>query len=262
MPFTGSHPAAVIPLMGTPLVPSALVIASMVPDLPYYVPLPVSFSFTHTIGGLLTVDVAMAAACFAAWHLLLAPVSVALSPEAFRARLAPELPRPWSDAIRGPAVPLVVASIIVGALTHVVWDAFTHVDHWGPRHIPWLAERHGSLEGFRWAQYASGFVGMVVIAVAAMRWWRRTPTDPRQRISRLPRSVAVGVWSAVITAGALGGTVAFASAMSHDEPLSRALYRAATDGGGAGLLVAFVCAAWCAYLLRHRESPAGSATPN
>ncbi|MDQ7908342.1 DUF4184 family protein [Phytohabitans sp. ZYX-F-186] len=42
MPFTGSHPAAVLPLVRWGLPPAALVIGSMVPDLPYYLPTPVN----------------------------------------------------------------------------------------------------------------------------------------------------------------------------------------------------------------------------
>ena len=38
MPVTGSHPAAVLPLMRLGFVPSALVIGSMVPDLPHDFP--------------------------------------------------------------------------------------------------------------------------------------------------------------------------------------------------------------------------------
>ncbi|MEI5672079.1 MULTISPECIES: DUF4184 family protein [unclassified Nocardioides] len=37
MPFTLVHPAAVLPLVRTPLVPSALVLGSVAPDLPYFV---------------------------------------------------------------------------------------------------------------------------------------------------------------------------------------------------------------------------------
>jgi len=50
VPFTGSHPAAVLPFFRV-LVPAALVIGSMVPDLPYYLPSPVPGSVTHTATG-------------------------------------------------------------------------------------------------------------------------------------------------------------------------------------------------------------------
>ena len=38
MPFTGSHPAAVLPLLRTPLPASALVAGSVAPDIPFYLP--------------------------------------------------------------------------------------------------------------------------------------------------------------------------------------------------------------------------------
>ncbi|MEE2045837.1 DUF4184 family protein, partial [Nocardiopsis tropica] len=38
MPFTLSHVAAVLPLARTRLPPAALVVGSVVPDLPYYLP--------------------------------------------------------------------------------------------------------------------------------------------------------------------------------------------------------------------------------
>ena len=41
MPFTASHPAAILPFLRTPLPASALVAGSIAPDLPYYVPVDV-----------------------------------------------------------------------------------------------------------------------------------------------------------------------------------------------------------------------------
>ena len=47
MPFTPSHAAAVLPFLRTPLPASALVVGSITPDLPFY--LPVGFPWpTHT----------------------------------------------------------------------------------------------------------------------------------------------------------------------------------------------------------------------
>jgi len=36
MPFTLAHPAAVLPLFRGPLVPAALVVGAVAPDLPYF----------------------------------------------------------------------------------------------------------------------------------------------------------------------------------------------------------------------------------
>jgi hypothetical protein len=39
VPFTGSHPAAVLPFLRTPLPASAPVAGTMAPDIPYHLPL-------------------------------------------------------------------------------------------------------------------------------------------------------------------------------------------------------------------------------
>jgi hypothetical protein len=87
VPFTASHPAAVLPLVRLGLVPSALVIGSMVPDVPYFVPSPVGAGTTHSAIGVVTVDVVLGLVLYAVWHGLLAPGAVALAPAALRRRL-------------------------------------------------------------------------------------------------------------------------------------------------------------------------------
>ncbi len=180
MPFTGSHPAAVLPLGRTGLVPSALVIGSMIPDLPYFVALPVDARTTHTVVGALTTDVALGLAVFCLWQGLLAPAAIAAAPAGVRARLDQRLPvgiREHLQTSRGAAS--VAMSLAIGALTHVVWDSFTHRNEWGVARVDWLGEQHGGLPGYLWAQYLSGIVGAVVIVGWVVRWYRRTaPTTP------------------------------------------------------------------------------------
>ena len=47
------------------LVPSALVIGSMAPDFPYYVPIPLGQAATHSVVGVPTADLALALGAFA-----------------------------------------------------------------------------------------------------------------------------------------------------------------------------------------------------
>ena len=182
MPFTGSHPAAVLPLLRTGLPPSALVIGSMAPDLPYFVPLPVGGGLTHTLIGVVTVDLALALAAYAVWHALLVAPLLAWAPQPLRDRLPdrPSVRSPVDPATSVPAragrsrrVALAAVGCAVGALTHVVWDAFTHPGRWGTERVAWLEAGHGPLPGYRWAQYASGVVGLVLVATWVRGWWRR-----------------------------------------------------------------------------------------
>ena len=80
MPVTGSHPAAVLPLMRLGFVPSALVIGSMVPDLPHYVPILVDAGTTHSLVGTVSVDIMLGGAALILWHAVAAPFAARPGP--------------------------------------------------------------------------------------------------------------------------------------------------------------------------------------
>lgn len=233
MPFTFSHPAAVLPLLPLRLVPSALVIGSMTPDFPYYLPgRPLSSEDTHAAAGIVGIDLVLGVLAFALWHVLLAPTLVALAPAPLRDRLAPDLPLPARRHVRSVgAVALVLVSLIAGAATHVLWDSFTHPGRWGTDRIGWLTETHGPFAGHTWAQYASSAVGLLLLGLVVARWWLRTPPEPgRQRVPALHRRDAVRAVAVVVAAGAVG---ALAGLVTADGGLFELGFRALTWGCGA-----------------------------
>ncbi len=66
-------------------------------------------------------------------------------------------------------------SAVLGALTHVVWDAFTHLDRWGTRVFPVLGREVAGSPLYWYLQYGGSAVAAVVIAVFLARALRRTP---------------------------------------------------------------------------------------
>jgi hypothetical protein len=261
VPFTGSHPAAVLPLIWLTrgrlaLAPSALVVGSMVPDLPYFAPLPLERRLTHQLTGVLTVDIALGLAVLLAWHALLAPAAVALAPDALRARLGPGGPATVRTVLGTPrAVVGAAVSLVVGALTHVGWDAFTHPDGWGVLHVQWLASSEGRLNGYRWAQYLSGISGLAVLAGWAVRRWRRTaPVHPPR--TRVPAAGPVARTAALATVALPATVVGLTAGLpavvgSQTGPhLGLAAFHAVTRGGS----VAVLCAVAVAVALRLRRA--------
>uniref|UniRef100_UPI002811FC50 DUF4184 family protein n=1 Tax=Streptomyces sp. TaxID=1931 RepID=UPI002811FC50 len=186
MPFTLSHAAAVLPAVRTDgsgrgrLVPAVLVAGSFAPDMTYYAAsvLPGAMEFgdvTHSFPGVFTVDVLVAWALVGLWLLLREP-SVALLPRARQGRVA-TLVR--CGAPRARVRPSLVAwwygSAVLGALTHVVWDAFTHPDRWGMRVFPVLGREVAGSPLYWYLQYGGSAVAAVVIIVFAARALRRMP---------------------------------------------------------------------------------------
>ncbi|WP_432185926.1 DUF4184 family protein [Streptomyces sp. Tue6028] len=186
MPFTLSHAAAVLPGVrgdGTGrgrLVPAVLVAGSFAPDMTYYaasvLPGAMDFgTFTHSLPGVLSFDVFVAWALVTAWLVLREPL-VALLPAAAQGRPArllrcgtPRTRPRWSTALRW------YVSAVLGGLTHVVWDAFTHHDRWGVRLVPVLGRDVGGSPLFWYAQYGSSAVAAIVLVVFVVVALRRTP---------------------------------------------------------------------------------------
>jgi hypothetical protein len=177
MPFTLSHPAAVLPLMRRPFSRAALVAGAVAPDMPYFVVttgLPVSAqswyepfanaTTSHTALGAVTVTLAYALTLWGLFRTGHRPLASLLP-----VPVPPSPPRTAGTLIRRAV--WIVLSALIGIATHLVWDAFTHYDGFFVTHAPWLtATLVGSLTWARALQDASTIGGLAATAVYV---WRR-----------------------------------------------------------------------------------------
>lgn len=226
MPLTLSHPVLVLPLARTGLPLSALVAGSMAPDLPVVLHAYAWIDRTHRWSGVVGIDLVVGLVGTALWVLAGRHALRDVLPTSLRARWP--VPAPWSRRTWLLAVP----AVLVGASTHVVWDAFTHPGRWGTRLVPWLADVHGGLAGASWAQYVSSAVGLVVLlAVVAMAAARATPQPPAEgdRVVLGPAWLAAGLVVPLV-AGLAAGLAAL-----PDGP-----YAAAFATGSVGVLAGLV----------------------
>lgn len=192
MPFTPSHAIVALPFVRTPLVPAAIAIGAMTPDLPLFLRgagLP--YGFTHSPANIVWTTL-LAFALFVAWRVVLRPGLVALAPDPVAWRLPDEW-RTTGRAALSEAVGsrdrfgyplLLVISLMIGVLSHIVWDLFTHAGRWGVVTFPVLEEQWGPLLGYKWLQHGSSVVGMLILGAYALLWLRRRPVRPDAR--RLP----------------------------------------------------------------------------
>ncbi|WP_246383246.1 DUF4184 family protein [Nocardioides stalactiti] len=194
--MTLAHPAAVLPLGRTGLPMTALAVGSMVPDIPLFLGWVHGYDVTHSLLGILVVDVVLTIGVVALWTVLLRDAVVDLAPAGVRERLAE---RGRLTARQWLLVPLAGS---IGAATHFAWDSFTHPGRWGPEHIAWLRADHAGLPGLKWAQYASGVLGLAVVTWAAVRHLRSLAPARDPRVPRvLPREVLPAVLLAAAAVG-------------------------------------------------------------
>ncbi|MFF7736782.1 DUF4184 family protein [Streptomyces sp. NPDC007984] len=272
MPFTLSHAAAVLPAVRTDgtgrgaLVPAVLVAGSLAPDMTYYAASVLSGAMefgdvTHSVAGVVTVDVLIAWALVGLWLLMREPL-VALLPRARQKRVAALLrcgaPR---ARVRPSLVVRWYVSAVLGALTHVVWDAFTHLDRWGMRLFPVLGREVAGSPLYWYLQYGGSAVAAVVIAVFVARALRRVPVGEPVGV---PVLVVRDRWAAAAVVGgfALVGAVQRASRWwaywgSAAKPWE--IVPTVCFGAGAGLVPALLLYAVGVRVLRPVPVQAGPA---
>lgn len=215
MPFTPSHAVVALPFIRTPLVPAAVAIGAMTPDLPLFVRgVGLDYGFTHAYAHVLWTAL-IAGLLFVVWRVVLRPAVPELVPEAVSRRLPDDWTtggRPALRAAVGIGAPrayplLLLVSLVLGVLSHILWDSFTHEGRWGVEVLPALGATWGPLTGYKWLQHGSGAIALVVIGVWAVRRLRRA--SPRTDVVRvLPAGVRVAWWislpAVLVTAWVIG----------------------------------------------------------
>lgn len=199
MPFTPSHAVVALPFVRTPLVPAAIAVGAMTPDLPLFVRgMPLHYGLTHSLGWL-PLTVVVAVILLLVWRCVLRPAVRELSP----LWLAERLPEDWDAGVaaslretfavsgapaRAPwrGILLLVISLAIGILSHIVWDLFTHEGRWGVEVLPVLDQPWGPLTGYKWLQHGSSVLGLAILGAWAVLWVRRRHPQPVGRVLTNP----------------------------------------------------------------------------
>lgn len=190
MPFTLAHPAAILwcarwRASGAPL--AAFVIGAMSPDFEYLLRLRTISFYSHTLPGIFTFCVPAGLLVLVVYRSAVEARLRAYLPVYFRRRMAASGDCPPSA---GPRVLfLTCAAIAFGALTHILWDGFTHYNGLFARWLPWLRHDISGFAAHRYLQHGSTLCGFLIMA-----WWfHRRPTGNISGPSREAR----GFWSVV-----------------------------------------------------------------
>jgi hypothetical protein len=198
MPFTAAHPAAVLPLRRfSPrlVLWSGLIIGAISPDLDYFLFLNTKETHGHSFAGSLYFCVPLGLVILILFHRVVKrPMTLLLPPSESR-RLWPLACR--SYGITAHTVAAACLSLLVGAWSHLIWDAFTHQDSWGPRHIPalnytFLALQDYPLTLFRVLQDALALFGIGALAWSYYRWRSRQEPVDATAIPLLSRGQRLG----------------------------------------------------------------------
>jgi len=145
---------------------------------------------THSLPALITFCLPMGLLVYWLTMLLFRPAILEVLPDGayLRLRAGPEAasiasPRAWLKAS---------AALLLGAITHLIWDAFTHENARGVRMFPLLTDYGPEMGGhslhlWRWLQYGSSIFGLVAVGAALAVWMRHAPAPAEPVARRIER---------------------------------------------------------------------------
>lgn len=256
MPFTVSHAAAVVPFRRWLRPAGALAAAvtgAMTPDFGLFIPLPLPREQTHGRLALLTFCLPVGLLAWWVFCVLVRPAAVEVLPDRWwqGLRQRPELTavRTWCAA---------ALAVLGGALTHLVWDGFTHEGARGVAMVPALevdvVDAFGHpMHLYRVLQHASSVLGLALLAWILWRWHRRLPPAPaglRRRLGTLERAGWTGAALLLPLLAMAETAVRGLEGLGREHDLGDFVVFVVEAGMG-GMVVALVL---CSVLLRWRLS--------
>jgi Domain of unknown function (DUF4184) len=236
MPFTVSHAAAVLPLhrLSKHKLPlTALMVGSMAPDFGYFFSHEASRALTHSLSGLFLFALPAGLAVWLFYVAVLEKATITLLSDRWHTRFA------HTDAVTPSLIGRASIAIVLGAVTHLLWDAFCHRVTFVTKAFPVLLN---PTPGISWMPIysllhgVSSVVGLVILASWA-RGLHRVPAKSLIRPYQISERARTGALWFLLAATLLAG-------LADWWPYAHARYDAqlfsAAVGSMSGLFVA-----WC-----------------
>jgi hypothetical protein len=236
VPFTVSHAAAVLPLHRwskhkLPL--TALMIGSMAPDFGYFFSHEASRPLTHSFMGLFIFAWPAGLFVWLFYVAILEKTSITLLSDRWHTRFA------HTGEVSPALILRASIAIMLGATTHILWDACTHRATFVTNAFPALG---GPTPGFAWLPIyhllhgLSSVAGLVILAIWA-RHLHRLPARSLIRPYRISERKRIGaLWFL--------GAVSLLVALVEWLPYAHARYYAQLFSAAVGLMSGFFIA-WC-----------------
>ncbi|MCB9224805.1 MAG: DUF4184 family protein [Crocinitomicaceae bacterium] len=172
MPFTFSHPAIILPLIKfgqKRFSATALVAGSMAPDFEYFINMEMRQVHGHTIPGMFYYDLPITLALCFLFHYFVRDAFIRNFPMPLRKELVNFYGYEWNYRFKKHWA-VIFYSALIGVMSHLFWDSFTHANRYFVELIPFLQERSsfmgGQLYNHDIAQILSSIIGGILILIS------------------------------------------------------------------------------------------------
>ncbi|WP_439881552.1 DUF4184 family protein [Pontibacter sp. MBLB2868] len=201
MPFTAAHPALVLPLKQIKsnwFSTTGLVIGSIAPDFGYFLSFLLQERISsHNLQDIFIFNLPVTVLLTVLFHGFVRDNLIRHLPPLLRKRAEVAEGTPWFGYLRRHWL-IFLTSAVIGIVSHLFWDSFTHLDGYVVNHMPFLLQ-HVEVFGIgmqvsRLIQHTSTVVGLIVILLYTLR----LPAYPLKRAYNW-----VGYWVLVLVGGLL-----------------------------------------------------------
>jgi hypothetical protein len=206
MPFTPAHPAIVLPLINKKYFSATgLIIGSISPDFEYFFKASVSGVHGHTIAGLFYFDLPVVFFFSLVFHFLIKESLIVNLPGFLQSRLQPVRTLDFKNYLLGNLL-LFSLSALLGAVSHIFWDSFTHNGKFFVETLPIYEGAYIPFQGVKYPlwyalQHISTYVGIAII----LGYLYFSPSDKDFKVS----SPKLTYWIALILLGAVFFVIRF-----------------------------------------------------
>lgn len=163
MPYTLSHviialPISVISKRKVPVV--AVAVGSISPDFPYMVALSPTHAPGHSMLGVLLYCLIPSLLFLFGWYRWLEKYTLEFW----------KLPA-RSDSSEMPSIGLIIVGVLLGAYSHVLWDATSHSYGFIAENSQFLNDTYFTKPLYKWNQYGSGVLGLIALGFWYVLAW-------------------------------------------------------------------------------------------
>jgi len=175
MPFTFSHPAIILPLHYLPrrlFSLTGLIIGSLTPDFEYFIRMRVQSNYSHTLAGIFWFDLPLAIILSFIFHNIVRDQLYNNLPKEIQMRVLVFTQFNWNNYFKQKWA-VVLISILIGVISHIFWDSFTHHHGYFVNYIPELKNAviicGTTIPFLKIAQHLSSFIGAIIIMFAILK---------------------------------------------------------------------------------------------
>lgn len=229
----------------------------MAPDFLYFLLLTDEDRFGHTFPGLFLFCLPAGLIALYIYYKFLRSPALASMPDAIRRRM----PANADFRFLPPKQFLwIVVSLLLGAVTHILWDGWTHMNGIFVRHFVELRRGTPFLPKLPWfilLQHLSSLVGLLIVFVATSRWIRRSPVCDRTVVPAVnlrDRALLFGAGGAL--ASSVGVFYGHINAQLHPREWTEVFAVRSVIGTISASLLLFVLFAAAWHLQKHKAPEA------